>query len=323
MPRLSGDISAAGVLRGTGVAAAGGSSLRSLPAAWHGPAGYTPGVSERRSGVSKFCNADYLNSITRETDATQATTATKQYDAFGVPISASGSSASPFGFAGGWGYQEDPDSGLKLLGHRYYDPSTGRFLTRDSARHGRNWYGYCANNPLSWVDSDGCKRKLVVLLGVYLGPDIRPTVPGALAAYLTDDIYANYDVKFIAAKNPQVVKEAIEGADAALLDGHGHPFCTRQSHAIFAPDVDDITEWRQNHDKGKLDFVILSFCYSVKEPDESHAWCRLAHQVYGYDTTISGSEQESDPYGKGTWLNDDPDPGPPHYALGSAKNPYL
>ena len=29
--------------------------------------------------------------------------------------------AGPFGFAGGYGYQEDADSGLKLLGHRYYD----------------------------------------------------------------------------------------------------------------------------------------------------------------------------------------------------------
>jgi len=26
----------------------------------------------------------------------------------------------PFGFAGGYGYQEDSDSSLKLLGHRTY-----------------------------------------------------------------------------------------------------------------------------------------------------------------------------------------------------------
>jgi len=42
--------------------------------------------------------------------------AARTYDAFGLPVSATGSSASVFGFAGGWGYQEDPDSGLKLLG---------------------------------------------------------------------------------------------------------------------------------------------------------------------------------------------------------------
>jgi RHS repeat-associated protein len=61
----------------------------------------------------------------------------------------------PFGFAGNWGYQSDADSGLQLLGHRYYDPSTGRFLTRDPIKDGRNWYAYCENNPLKAVDPDG------------------------------------------------------------------------------------------------------------------------------------------------------------------------
>lgn len=42
-----------------------------------------------------------------------------------------------------------------LLGHRYMDPSTGRFLTRDPVKDGRNWYGYCANNPLACADPDG------------------------------------------------------------------------------------------------------------------------------------------------------------------------
>ena len=37
-----------------------------------------------------------------------------------------------------------------LLGHRYYDQSTGRFLSEDPARDGANWYAYCANNPL-WL----------------------------------------------------------------------------------------------------------------------------------------------------------------------------
>jgi hypothetical protein len=35
------------------------------------------------------------------------------------------------GFASEFGYQEGSESGLKLLGHWYYDPGTGRFITRD------------------------------------------------------------------------------------------------------------------------------------------------------------------------------------------------
>lgn len=59
-----------------------------------------------------------------------------------------------------WGYEEDP-SGLKLLGHRWYDSASGRFLTRDPAQDGRNWYSYCGNNPLTRVDPQGRKQDSV------------------------------------------------------------------------------------------------------------------------------------------------------------------
>ncbi|MBI3721951.1 MAG: RHS repeat-associated core domain-containing protein [Fimbriimonas ginsengisoli] len=120
-----------------------------------GAANYTPGVSERRSGASKFYHSDRMGTDSRLTDSTQATTDTKTYDAFGMLVASTGSTPTPFGYAGAFGYQEDPDSGLKLLGHRYYDPSTGRFLTRDRAKDGRNWYNYCAGRPTKAIDRDG------------------------------------------------------------------------------------------------------------------------------------------------------------------------
>lgn len=42
-----------------------------------------------------------------------------------------------------------------LLGHRYYDSSTGRFLTRDPIKDGRNWYVYCGSNPTGRADPTG------------------------------------------------------------------------------------------------------------------------------------------------------------------------
>jgi hypothetical protein len=47
------------------------------------------------------------------------------YDAFGNVTNGLGSWQGPFGYAGGFGYQEDA-SGLNLLGHRYYDSFTGQ-----------------------------------------------------------------------------------------------------------------------------------------------------------------------------------------------------
>jgi uncharacterized protein RhaS with RHS repeats len=44
---------------------------------------------------------------------------------------------------------------LQLLGHRYYDSSTGTFITRDPIKDGRNWYSYCENNPVTLVDAEG------------------------------------------------------------------------------------------------------------------------------------------------------------------------
>ena len=41
------------------------------------------------------------------------------------------------------------------MGHRYYDSDTGRFLTRDPIKDGRNWYSYCDNNPIQRVDPKG------------------------------------------------------------------------------------------------------------------------------------------------------------------------
>jgi uncharacterized protein RhaS with RHS repeats len=42
-----------------------------------------------------------------------------------------------------------------LLGHRYYDSGTGRFLTRDPIQDGRNWYTYAENNPTRYTDPEG------------------------------------------------------------------------------------------------------------------------------------------------------------------------
>ena len=89
------------------------------------------------------------------TDSTQNITDTQVYDAFGNSVSRTGTTPTPFGFVGSGQYQTDGDSGLQLLGHRYYDPSVGHFLSSDPAQAGTNWYAYCENNPLRLTDPEG------------------------------------------------------------------------------------------------------------------------------------------------------------------------
>src|SRR6187402_2390780 len=68
----------------------------------------------------------------------------------GVPASHD----NPSDFGGQYGYYTDLGTGLLLLGHRYYDPGTGRFINRDPIGYsgGVNQYRYAGNNPIN--DSD-------------------------------------------------------------------------------------------------------------------------------------------------------------------------
>ena len=120
-----------------------------------GKANFTPGLSERRRTVSKFTHKDALGSTRGITNTSQSTTDAILYDAFGMTVSRTGTTPTPFGFVGGAQYQTDADSGLMLLGHRYYDACIGRFISEDPIQAGDNWYAYCENNPLNDTDETG------------------------------------------------------------------------------------------------------------------------------------------------------------------------
>ncbi len=53
-----------------------------------------------------------------------------------MTVSWTGTTPTPFGFVGKGQYQTDSDSGLQLLGHRYYDASIGRFISSDPVKEG-------------------------------------------------------------------------------------------------------------------------------------------------------------------------------------------
>jgi len=58
------------------------------------------------------------------------------------------------------GQYYDIETGLHYNLLRYYDPSTGRYITSDQIglRGGTNTYGYVSSNPLNWFDPFGlCK----------------------------------------------------------------------------------------------------------------------------------------------------------------------
>ena len=85
--------------------------------------------------------------------STGSVSTSTSYDAWGNPETTGGLSAeTPFGFAGGY---TDP-SGLVYLIGRYYDPSTGQFLSADPlvALTGQP-YVYTGDDPVNAIDPNG------------------------------------------------------------------------------------------------------------------------------------------------------------------------
>ena len=73
-----------------------------------------------------------------------------EYDAFGNRLK--GSAPDPFGYCGEY---YDSESGNIYLRARYYNSTTGRFISEDPAKDGVNWYVYCSGNPVMLVDPTG------------------------------------------------------------------------------------------------------------------------------------------------------------------------
>ena len=79
----------------------------------------------------------------------------RQYDVWGGVRSGASSGDPNNRYCANLGHKQDDESGLIYMRARYYEPSTGRFLSEDPARHGWNWLTYCGSDPVNYVDGDG------------------------------------------------------------------------------------------------------------------------------------------------------------------------
>ena len=108
------------------------------------------------SNTSTFYTFDERGNVAQRTDGTGAVLSTDLYDAYGKLL-AGGAAGDPWGFEAQAGYYTDAETGLILCTHRYYDPQTGRFLTRDPIGYagGIDLYGYVGDDPVNFIDPFG------------------------------------------------------------------------------------------------------------------------------------------------------------------------
>jgi len=148
-----------------------------------------------QTGGPLFYQSDGLGSITALTDATGAVVERYRYSAFGrlevldanfQPVTIN-QPRTPYTYAG---REWEPEAALYFNRARFYDPSLGRFISRDPIGEagGLNLYGYVFNNPVNLNDPLGLEPPGYIPPGNQPGPGPAggpvaplPEVPGALA----------------------------------------------------------------------------------------------------------------------------------------------
>jgi RHS repeat-associated protein len=161
--------------------------------------------------VIRYYHEDALGSFIAMTDEHQNLTALYQYDAWGnelltqVSALSSPPSENPYRWCGAWGYYRDRDAQMYLLGMRWYDPQTGRFISRDPIGlegGDGNFFRYVINSPTMWSDPSGLIGRgwpkdcadVFDPAGLNWAKDLAQNIRNRFPRYVNSPDHRHYDV---------------------------------------------------------------------------------------------------------------------------------
>ena len=116
---------------------------------WDGP------LSMLRGSVTSYYEQDGLNSVASLTNSSGALAQSYTYDSYGKITASTGTLTNPFQYTG---REFDPETQLNFYRARYYDQSSGRFLSEDPKQFAGgsvDFYDYVGNNPANMRDPEG------------------------------------------------------------------------------------------------------------------------------------------------------------------------
>ncbi len=109
-------------------------------------------ISINNNGTVGYYHTDEHGNVSAISDIKRNVVADYDFDAFGNETVSTDAYYNPMRYCGEY---LDAETGLIYLRARYYDPSIGRFIGEDPIKDGTNWYVYCSNNPIAFVDPSG------------------------------------------------------------------------------------------------------------------------------------------------------------------------
>ena len=135
-------------------------------------------MSVSYNGTTYYYATNLQGDVTAILNASGSPVVSYTYDAWGKPLTVTGSLATTLGTHNPLryrGYVYDTETELYYLQSRYYNPDTGRFLNADAFTStgqgftGNNMFAYCGNNPVSRQDTLGEGWLLGALIGGAIG----------------------------------------------------------------------------------------------------------------------------------------------------------
>jgi RHS repeat-associated protein len=167
-------------------------------------------VAMTKDGSTYYLTYDQVGSLRIVADTSANVLKRIKYDSFGNIIEDTNPEFQiPFGFVGGL---HDRDTGLVRFGYRDYDPDTGRWTAKDPigfAGGDTDLYGYCLNDPVNFVDSEG----------LWVAQAIGAVLGGGLNAYNNYGAYSSEQMSGV-----DYAKSIAFGASGGVLSSFGGPF---------------------------------------------------------------------------------------------------
>jgi RHS repeat-associated protein len=238
------------------------------------------GLVGRSGAANIYYVFDQQGNVAQRLNSSQGVTSSSTYDAYGAEAS-TGTPSDPFGYNAKWGYYFDREAGVYKCTFRDYDPSTGRWLTRDAADYpgGINLYGYCGDGPNLGADLLGFQKRLIVhgnLDGVPFG---------SLADWLVMPGPDEDDIEL----GPDATRENVIAAMGCACEfyffGHGSnngSFELQNGQTILPEDIYKVSKKRQKHGVPKMKVAWVRSCYSGRCANYVNTWLQLTNEFHGY-----------------------------------------